>query len=132
MFILLIKKLKSISDQEWKKNDISSAAGKLRRGSEEFFSTMCETLRVKTVHKINEQWELGELLPGAMHQYKQLIKKAKSVANSWGDRDTVKMLNELESTTKMIFARTHAEQWALNVNVHYNNWSNFIKAYFHM
>jgi len=117
-------------EEDLSKNDVPSAAAKLRRGSEEFFSTVCENLKAKTIHKLNAQWELGELLPAAIHQYNELLNKAKSTASSWGNKETVDMLNEVQSIAKTIFARTNSEQWPININVHYNNWGSFTKEDF--
>ena len=40
------------------------------------------------------------------------------------------MLQELDSTVGQIYTRSNAEQWAVNANVHYNNWANFSKKDF--
>ncbi len=111
--------------EDLQKNDVPSAAAKLRRGSEEFFCMVCDSLRAPVICKLNGQWELGDLLPAAMSQYRELQKQAKRSANSWNDRDCLEMLNEVGSTASTIFARTQAEQWAVNANVHYNSWTNF-------
>ncbi len=107
------------------KNDIPAAAGKLRRGSEEFFNEVCEVLKAKTCHKIHGDWELGELLPAAMQRYKEIIKKAKVAAQSWEDKDLFERVREVENTIGSIFAQVQVEQWAINKNIHYNNWTNF-------
>jgi len=113
-------------EEDLRKNDVPSAAAKLRRGSEEFFWMVCGSLRAKVTCKPNGQRELGDLLPAAMARHRELLKKAKSSASSWGDKDRLEMLKEVESTAKTIFARTQAEQWAVNANVHYNNWTSFV------
>ena len=33
--------------------------------------------------------------------------------------------DEIDSIRKEVYKRTYAEQWALNANVHYNNWIDF-------
>ncbi len=40
-------------------------------------------------------------------------------------RDCTGRLCRCGSMAGQIYARTGAEQWAVNANVHYNNWSNF-------
>ena len=60
-----------------------------------------------------------------MSQYQALLKKAKVAANSWNGQDKVAAFAELSSTAASVFKRTQAEQWAVNANVHYNNWVNF-------
>ncbi len=106
------------------KNDVPSASGKLRRGSEEFFGMVCDALHARTRHKLNSNYELGELLQAATGQYKALLKQAKKAAQSWGNTGDFDMLRELDSTVSQIYARSNAEQWAINASVHYNNWAN--------
>jgi hypothetical protein len=112
-------------EEDLSKNDVPSAAAKLRRGSEEFFSAVCDSLGGKVQFKLNHRWELGDFLPGAVKQYKELLKQGKQAANSWGNKLEVERLQELESTAYQIFARIDSEKWAVNENVHYNNWTNF-------
>lgn len=118
-------------DEDLTKNDVPSAAAKLRRGSEEFFATVCDSLEGKVQFKLNNRWELGDFLPGAVNQYRALIKDGKQAANSWGKRAEVERLQELESTANQIIARLEIEKWAVNENVHYNNWANFTVPDFH-
>jgi len=114
-------------DKDLQKSDVSSAAAKLRRGSEEFFGMACDSLRAKVTYKLVARWELGDFLPAAIGQYRKLIKQAKKAAQSWGHIDKFEMLKELDSTASQIFARCNAEQWAVNTSVHYNAWANFSK-----
>ena len=112
-------------DEDLQKSDVSSAAQKLRRGSEGFFGMLCDSLKAPVTYKLTARWELGDFLPAAIGQYRKLLKRAKKVAQSWGDSDEFEMLNELNSTASQIFARCSAEQWAVNASVHYNAWTNF-------
>jgi hypothetical protein len=117
-------------EEEIKKNNIADAAARLRRGSEQFFSEVCDALEARVTYKLNAQWELGDFLPAAMERYRELLKLAKSAANSWGDKAAFEMLNELDSTRAQIYKRSGAEQWAINANVHYNNWASFLEQDF--
>lgn len=117
-------------EQDLQKNDVPSASAKLRRGSEEFFSMVCDSLKAQVIFKLNGKWELGDWLPSAMGKYRKLLHFAKESANSWGDKERLEMLNEVESTSKSIFTRSQVEQWAVNTNIHYNNWSTFSPADF--
>lgn len=107
------------------RNKISDAAGTLRRGLEQYFSHACDKLRAQIIYKLMYRWELGELLPAAIAQYKKLLKMAKKAANSWSDDDTKDLIEEIESTLEQIYQRTKAEQWIINENVHYNHWASF-------
>jgi len=73
---------------------------------------------------------LGDFLPAAISQYSRLLKKAKTSEHSWGNREQYEILNELDSTASQVFARTNAEQWAVNVNIHHNPWADFSEKEF--
>lgn len=112
-------------EADLEKNDVPSAAARLRRGAEEFFGMVCDSLQASVTYKMNARWELGDFQPSAMRQYRALLKQAKKAAQSWGDEERFDMLQELDSTVGPIYTRSNAEQWAVNANVHYNNWANF-------
>ncbi|MCD4782246.1 MAG: AAA family ATPase [Candidatus Eremiobacteraeota bacterium] len=112
-------------EEDLKKNDVPSAAARLRRGSEQFFGMVCDALGAQVTYKLNGLWELGDFLLAAMHQYKKLLGQAKNAAKSWGNETYLDMFQELDSTRGSIFTRSNVEQWAVNTNVHHNNWANF-------
>ncbi|MBP9040961.1 MAG: AAA family ATPase [Anaerolineaceae bacterium] len=119
------KDLWSRIDENMAEGNIAEAAALLRRSSEDYFAQVCEALRARVVFKQSGGYELGELLSPAMGQLKYLLKTAKSAANSWKRLDVVENLNVIDSTVSQVFTRTNAEQWAINTNVHYNEWANF-------
>ena len=108
------------------RNDIPSAAARLRRGSEDFYGRVCNALQAPVPYKLTGDYDLGILLSSAMGQYTKLLKKAKEAENSWGNKDGVAVLVEVEKTKKSVYNRISIEQWAVNPNVHYNNWANFL------
>ena len=112
------------------KNDISSAAARLRHGLEQFFSLVCDSLSVCVKFKLNSKWELGDLLIPAMDCYRSLLIKAIKSAESWEDDERVLELTEYDSIRSSIYKRTYAEQWAINTSVHYSNWANIEKEDF--
>jgi len=112
------------------KNDISSAAARLRRASEQYFGLVCDSLHAPVTFKLNGRWELGDLMPSAIAQFKHLLVKAKDSSQSWNKKGLHRRINEVDKIVGQIYARTNAEQWAVNENIHYNNWSNFEKKDF--
>jgi DNA repair exonuclease SbcCD ATPase subunit len=112
-------------EEDLTKEDVPSAAAKLRRGSEDFFRAVCDALIAPVPFKDDYRWELGHFLPSAMDQYKLLLAKTKAAAQSWGADETMEELKELDSMRAQIYARSQAEMWAINESVHYNNWVNF-------
>jgi hypothetical protein len=117
-------------EEDLQKNEVPSAAARMRRGSEEFLSEVCDALEARVIYKLNGQHELGDFLPAAMGKYSELLGQAKKAANSWGDNNCLDMLKELDSTKAQIYKRTSAEQWAVNASVHYNNWANLLEKDF--
>ena len=110
--------------------NISSAAFKLRRSSEDYFESVCDALGAKLTYNSDMRWQLDDWLPAAMDEYKNLLRRAKGAASSWGNQEAVENLSELESIRSQVHARTHAEQWAINASVHFNNWENLSKQDF--
>jgi hypothetical protein len=117
-------------ESDLSKNDISSASGKLRQNAEQFFAMVCDELQAPVIYKLNNSYDLGNLLNGAIGQYRNLLKKGKNAAQSWGQTEEFQKFQELESIIKTIYERTNAEKWPLNSAIHYNSWANFSKADF--
>ena len=109
------------------RNDIPGAAAKLRRGSESFFESLCDNLEASVVYRQSHRWELGVFMQAAQGRYKDILKKAKESANSWGQNENVAKFAELDSTANQVFDRTKMEQWGVNSSVHYNAWANLSK-----
>lgn len=105
--------------------NVPAAAATLRRSSEEHFSSVCEYLRVETLHKEDRGHDLGELLDPAISKYKCLLDKAKKSANSWNKKEDLRKLSKITKKSNKIIEQSKVEQWAVNPNVHYNNWANF-------
>ncbi|HHD82500.1 MAG TPA: hypothetical protein ENK92_00145 [Bacteroidetes bacterium] len=107
-------------------NDIPAAAAKLRRGGEQFFSEVCDNLLARVPFHIDGNYNLGDLLFPAMSQIKYLLKEAKKSEASWKGTplDEIQVLDEKR---KKIFGTVADEQWAINVNVHFNEWANFTR-----
>jgi len=121
------KRIKDDLDRE----DVPSAAHKLRRGCEDFFGQVCDALQAPVKYKLDGRWELGDFLFAGMHQYRSLLKSTIKAAKAWADQDDLEKLEELSSTVDQIYKRCGAEQWAVNASVHYNNWANLSKNDFY-
>ena len=117
-------------EEDLERGDVNSAAFKLRRGSEEFFRDVCNQLGSSVTFKENQRWELGDFLPAALKSYRNLLKSAKVAADSWNNHEELDKLKKVERYSKEVFRRSHAESWAVNINVHYNKWADFSVADF--
>ncbi len=111
-------------NKDLEKNDVPSAAARLRRGLEQFFGMVCNDLQASVTFKLDGRYELGDFFKAAMQQYRELIKKAKASAQSWKKSEMFERLNELDSNRTQILERTQAERWTIDANVHFNNWIN--------
>lgn len=121
----------------WKKididlsnNDIPSASHKLRRGSEYFFETVCDSFRAEIKYRGDGRYELGDYAPAAVSAFKSYLRQAKNAASKWKQDTVLNELSKIEETTKEIFNKSQLEQWPINENIHYNKWENFTKADF--
>ena len=112
-------------DDDLERNDIPSAAAKLRRCSEEYFSQVCSALHAPVRFNLSGQYELGDLLSGAMAEYRSELKHAKEAANSWGNTDELERLKEIDEFSRNVFTRLNMERWAVNPALHYNQWADF-------
>ena len=65
-----------------------------------------------------------------MSRYKELLKMAKASAQSWGKTELFETLQELDSIRSQIYDSTQVENWAINANVHFNEWTNFSESDF--
>ncbi len=117
-------------NKDLQQHDIPGAAARLRRGSEYFFAMVCDALKASIPYRLDSRWELGDFLPAAMACFRVFLKRAKDAAQSWGHQEAFQELQEIDSTVGGIYKRSQAEQWAINANVHYNNWANFEEADF--
>lgn len=112
-------------EQDLQRGDVPNAAFRLRRGSEHFFEAASDALHASVEYRSDGRWELGDFLPAAIGKYRSLLRKAKEAAQSWRDQGCFEQLQELDTIAKQIITRSSVERWAINPNVHYNNWANF-------
>jgi recombinational DNA repair ATPase RecF len=117
-------------EEDLRKEDISSAAHRLRRGAEQFFEFVCDNLRVKVTYKSSGRYELSDFADGAVSIYKKYLRQAKASAQSWDKRKDIERIIELETIAGQVIARSNVERWAVNENVHYNRWGEFSKEDF--
>ena len=117
-------------EEDLRKENVHDAAFKLRRGSEDFFESVCDALSADITYNSANQWELGDYLLSAMDRFRTLLGRARSAAISWSESGAEESLNELDSIRSQIYSRTFAEQWPTNTLVHYNAWENMGKEDF--
>ena len=112
------------------KNDVPSAAHKLRYNAECFFEHVCDFLNAKVRYKGNHQWDLGDFAPAAISLYKEYLKKAKVNFQKMKIQDKFEETDDLDKKANEIIGKSQVEQWIINKNVHYNKWEHFSKEDF--
>jgi len=105
-------------------NDVPNAAATLRRGAEEFLQTVCDALHADVPFRKDARFDLGDLRPAALKQYKSLLKLAAKSAQSWSKPDLSQVVTELDSIRHSVAQQLQEEQGSVNPAVHYNEWTN--------
>lgn len=107
-----------------KGNDVRAAAGLLRHYLEYESAELCHRLRAPVEFRGDAQYQLGELLPAAITRMRELYRRAKEAGNSWNQKGIIEQLATREAKFVKLAATSKAEQWQVNVAVHYNSWHN--------
>jgi recombinational DNA repair ATPase RecF len=107
-----------------KQNDVRASAGLLRHYLEYVAAELCHRLRAQPEYRGDAQYQLGELLPAAIRQMRRLYSLAKDSANSWNQKEVIVDLSVRESSFAALADGSKAEEWQVNVAVHFNSWEN--------
>ncbi|MFT8990098.1 MAG: AAA family ATPase [Gluconobacter albidus] len=123
--------------QEWKQtdvwaevdqlvvnNEIRAAAGQLRHYLEYVAAEWCARLGGRVEYRSDGKYELGDLLPAAIGAMNELYKKAKTAAQSWGDKACVDEINGCHEAFTAAVIQSQSAQWEINPAVHFNEWAN--------
>jgi hypothetical protein len=106
------------------------AAGTLRRFLEYVGAHLSDKLRARIEFHGDAQYDLGELLPGVINTWNDLLAKAQEAAQSWGKADDVLALTKRQKEFKGCVERSQVNQWVINKSIHYNEWANLKKKDF--
>ncbi|MCA0247712.1 MAG: AAA family ATPase [Proteobacteria bacterium] len=111
-------------------NEIQAAAALLRHYLEHLAAEICQALRAPVEYRADGQYDLGDLLPPAVSEFRKQLKRAKSAAQSWGHKDVFEKVDAFEKDYGTALAAADVEQWLINPAVHFNQWANFTKQDF--
>ncbi|MFA0847167.1 MAG: AAA family ATPase [Methanobacterium formicicum] len=117
-------------EKDLNNNDVSNAAAKLRRGSEEYFTRVCSAIEAPVRYDMTGRYDLNDLLSGAFSKYKEILKQAKKSANSWENKEKVAELEVTQTHFNEVKSKLYIDRWAVNPAVHYNSWADFTKEDF--
>lgn len=108
--------------------DVRRSAHLLRTAVEAHFRDICESLGAELRYRGDLAYGSGEFTMAANSRLKSLVAKARRVAVSWSS-DTAAMDN-YEKQRVVTSQGLAGESWAVNPNIHYNEWAQMGKADF--
>lgn len=106
------------------KNDVEKAAWLLRRYLEYTAPILADNLRVPTEFRGDGRYDLGDLLPNILKQWRRWLEKGDKSAQQWGREKEKEVLSVKRAKAKDLIARTNAEYWAVNPLVHFSQWAS--------
>ena len=116
--------------QELDKHDVAKAAWLLRRYLEYIATVLADNLRAPVEFRGDARYDLGDLLPAVLKQWKSRLEKGIKSATKWGHDEAKEALISKLAEAKRLMENSNAEQWAINPSVHFNEWQNFTDAEF--
>lgn len=96
----------------------------MRHYLEYISAELCARLRASVEFRPDGQYQLGELLPKAIVEFRDLLRKAKAAANSHGKREDVERIGAQEQAFQAVADASQAEMWPVNTAIHYNSWES--------
>lgn len=106
------------------KNEIPTAAGRLRRHLEYVAGDLADELGAKVRFRADSGYDMGELLSAVIGRQGELLKLAAKAAASWDDTEQIKRVETLQKRRSDILAASNGEQWVINKAIHYNEWAD--------
>ena len=118
-------------DGDLARNDVETAAGRLRRHLEYIAGEVADLLGAKPSYRGDFSYDLGDLLPAVIGRQGELLKLAAKSANEWNQQDVKAKVEAMKTARNEILTKCGGEQWVINKAIHYNEWASFTTAEFH-
>ena len=112
------------------KNDVETAASRLRRHLEYIAGELADDLGAKPAYRGDFSYDLGDLLPAVIGRQSELLKLAAKAANHWEDDGAKANVEAMKTVRAEALAKYGGEQWVINKAIHYNEWASFTKQEF--
>ena len=109
------------------KNEVPTAAARLRRHLEYVASELADELGAKVKFRADGGYDKGELLGAVIGRQGELLKDAAKAARSWSDLDQLDRVTKLQHARAAIMTAMNGEEWIINKAVHYNEWVDLSK-----
>ncbi|MEX1138916.1 MAG: AAA family ATPase [Bacteroidota bacterium] len=117
-------------ENELKDDNIHNGASQLRHYLEYVSKEICHRLRAPVEFRGDGRFELGDLLPSAIRQFKDLLKRGEDSARSWGKTEELESVTLRKMNFEKIVIQSNVEQWQVNRAIHFNEWANLRKEDF--
>lgn len=117
-------------DKDLAKDDVSAAAGRLRRHLEYISAELADNLGARPAFRGDFSYDLGDLLSPVISRQGELLKLAAKSAQDWKDDAAKAKVETLKTARTDALAKYGGESWVVNKAVHYAEWANFSKAEF--
>lgn len=104
--------------------DVPAAAHKLRRGLEAELPDIAESIGAKIAYRGDAKYELGDLLDAVKGRHGDLLGMAAASANSWANKELQAVVEKLKTDRTTAVLTQDKEHWAVNLQVHYNDWAS--------
>ena len=112
------------------KDDVGTAAGRLRRHLEYIAGELAHRLGAQPTYRGDFSYDLGDLLPAVIKRHGDLVKKAAKSANDWNDEEAKAKVEAIKATRSEALRTKGGEEWIINKAIHFNEWVSFSKAEF--
>lgn len=117
-------------DADLGRDDVPSAAHKLRRNLEASMADIAEDLGARVPYRPDNSHDLGSLSNAVKGRHGELLKKAANSANSWNSEVAKEQVESLKEARTRAMEVQGDENWAINAMVHSNDWATMTKADF--
>jgi hypothetical protein len=110
-------------DEDLVRNDVSSAAAKLRRHLEFVSVELADAIGAEVKFKADGGYDMGELLSSVISRQGQLLSDAAKAAKYWDDEGEIEKVKSLRDARTAILKAKGGEEWVLNKAIHWNEWA---------
>jgi len=117
-------------EDELNADEVPAAAARLRRGLEAELPEIAEAIGARVAYRGDAKYELGDFLSSIKGRHGDLLKKANVSADSWKNKDKQARIENLKKTRAAAVLTQDKEQWAVNLQVHFNDWTGMSAADF--
>ena len=115
-------------DDDLARNDIETAASRLRRHLEYISGEVADLLGATPPYRGDFSYDLGDLLPAVVGRQGELLKLGAKSANSWNDAGAKAEVEAMKEARGAVLTQCGGEQWVINRAIHYNEWATFTRA----